>query len=530
MKSRSEVLRIAESYIDDGGAVFRKFAGLPAGASYCNAFVDYIAKEGGVASLYFNGKKETYCPHSIEWCKKNLAQIPPFLALPMDLIYYDWDRNGRPNHIGFVRARKSTSVIYTIEGNTDKKNKEGKTVARNVVANRTRSDDYVQGIFRVQYPPTGKLSKVKLDEDNTEVGFVTIYNLQLAIGMKPSGILTKETVKVLQRLVGATPDGAWGQATSRKVQKKIGATVDGDFGPASIRKLKKWINKVNYPSTDKKPSETKPAASTATPTKKAYTGTLPGANTNAKIINGLLYRMCWPNGTNKNKYTYKKGKPVKAYAFGIDKAFPNHEEWKNKKQRVGACCDVLPATVLGLVGIRVPKDLKNQLVQMPKMTDQLTPTKYYKVSQFKPGMIIQRGRKDKSGHTFGICQVIKVDAKTGKVTTQKYIANAHYKKLGGTYAVMDSKAVDQKPSKWKYYKCYIVKGAIRTYYQEGDYGLDVLYLQRFLVWAGFYFGTPSGDYTSGTAKAVGNFQEAVGLKRSGRCGDLTRKAMRTYKK
>ena len=518
MKTRSEVLRIAESYIGDGGAVFRKFAGLPAGASYCNAYVDYVAYKGGVASLYFNGKKETYCPHSIEWCKKNLAQVPLYWALPVDIIYFDWEPNGRPNHIGLAKAKVSATAIRTVEGNTN----GGK------VAAKSRSGKYVQAVFHVHYIPAG-VKKKELDLDG-EFGPQTIYNLQMALVMKPSGIFTKETAKALQRKVGATPDAVIGPATAKKLQKFLGCKQDGEIGPATTKALQKWCNKVNYPSTDKKPSETKPAASTATPTKKAYTGTLPGANTNAKIVNGLLYRMCWPYGTKQDKYTYKKGKPVKAYALGIDKAFPKHKEWKNKKQRVGACCDILPATVLGLVGIRVPKDLKNQLVQMPKMTDQLTPTKYYKVSQFKPGMIVQRGRKDKSGHTFGICGVIKVDAKTGAVTVKKYIANAHYKKLGGTYAVMDSKAVDQKPSKWKYYKCYIVKGAIRTYYQEGDYGLDVLYLQRFLVWAGFYFGKPSGDYTSGTAKAVGNFQEAVGLERSGKCGDLTRKAMRAYKK
>ena len=103
MKTRSEVLKIAESYLGDGGAVFRKFAGLPAGASYCNAYVDYVANKGGVASLYFNGKKETYCPHSIEWCKKNLAQVPLYWGLPVDIIYFDWEPNGRPNHIGLVR-------------------------------------------------------------------------------------------------------------------------------------------------------------------------------------------------------------------------------------------------------------------------------------------------------------------------------------------------------------------------------------------------------------------------------------------
>lgn len=138
-KSNVELLKIAQKHLGEGGAKFRKFCGLPAGAAWCNAFVDYIANEGGDASLFFNGKRPTYCPDSIKWCNKNLALIPLYLALPMDIIYFDWEKNGVPNHIGFVRAKKSTSEILTIEGNTDKKDKNGKTISRNVVAERTRA-------------------------------------------------------------------------------------------------------------------------------------------------------------------------------------------------------------------------------------------------------------------------------------------------------------------------------------------------------------------------------------------------------
>ena len=192
MKTNKEVLAIARSHLGQGGARFRKYVGLPAGSAWCNAFVDYVANEGGVKSLYFNGKKETYCPHSIQWCKKNLAEIPLYLALPMDIIYFDWDKNGNPNHIGLVRDKRSTSSIYTIEGNTD----GGK------VANKTRPAKYVQGVYRPHYVPTG--CKKKKLSCNGNFGYHSIYNLQLALGMKPTGILTKETVKFLQKKAGAS--------------------------------------------------------------------------------------------------------------------------------------------------------------------------------------------------------------------------------------------------------------------------------------------------------------------------------------
>ena len=53
MKSNTELLRIAQKYIGQGGARFRKFCGLPGGAAWCNAYVDYIANEGGVSAHLF---------------------------------------------------------------------------------------------------------------------------------------------------------------------------------------------------------------------------------------------------------------------------------------------------------------------------------------------------------------------------------------------------------------------------------------------------------------------------------------------
>lgn len=320
MKSRTEVLRIAESYLGDGGAVFRKFAGLPAGASYCNAYVDYVANKGGVSSLYFNGKKETYCPHSIEWCKKNLAQVPLYWGLPVDIIYFDWEPNGRPNHIGLVREKKSSTVIYTVEGNTDKKNKDGKVVAHNVVANRTRNGSYVQGVFHVQYVPAG-VKKKKLDPDG-EFGPQTIFNLQLALGMKPTGIFTKETAKALQRKVGATPDAVIGPGTARKLQKFLGCKQDGEIGPNTTKTLQKWINKVNYKSAAKKPAQTKPVVPAAKPSPVATVKL-----TNAQKMLKKAKELAWAYGTATKKYDYKTGNPkavcktaMKKYGWADDRA------------------------------------------------------------------------------------------------------------------------------------------------------------------------------------------------------------------
>jgi len=291
------LLKIAQKHLGQGGARFRKYAGLPAGAAWCNAFVDYVANEGGVKSLYFNGKKETYCPHSIQWCKKNLAQIPLYLAMASDIIYFDWDRNGNPNHIGLVRAHKSTDSIYTIEGNTN----GGK------VAQKTRAGKYVQAVYRPHFiPASAKAKKLEIDGD---CGYNTIYNLQRALGMKPNGILTKETVKYLQRKAGAVADGDWGPGTSKKVQKMVGAKADGAFGPASVKMLQSWINRVNYPAkkattTKKTTTTTKKPTTTTTAAKKPAT-----KQTNADKLLAKAKELAWAYGTATKKYDYKTGNP-----------------------------------------------------------------------------------------------------------------------------------------------------------------------------------------------------------------------------
>ena len=215
MKTNKEVLNIALRHVGQGGAKFRKFCGLPSNAAWCNAFVDYVANEGGVSSLYFNGKKETYCPHSIKWCQANLAQIPPFLAMPMDVIYFDWEKNGVPNHIGIVRKRNTTASIYTLEGNTD----GGK------VAKKTRNVKYVQAIFRPHYKTAVKLATLAIDG---QFDYNDIANLQRALKKLGAytgpveGVLGKNTVKGLQKVAKTTADGAWGANTSKAVQKLVG--------------------------------------------------------------------------------------------------------------------------------------------------------------------------------------------------------------------------------------------------------------------------------------------------------------------
>ena len=242
MTTNMEMYAFAKKFLGQGGSVFRKYCGLPAGAAYCNAFVTYVFQKSGNGKLYCDNKIATYCPQSIKWCQQYLAQIPIYLALPMDIIYFDWEPNGVPNHIGFVRDRKSDQEVYTIEGNT----------SGGIVAKRTRTEKYVCGCFRPHFKGEWKDAQLEVDG---YCGYNTIAMLQKALGIKVDGILGKGTVKALQKKAGVTQDGSWGVKTSKAVQKMIGTTVDGAFGPKSVKALQKWINEQNAKKKDKSAAE-----------------------------------------------------------------------------------------------------------------------------------------------------------------------------------------------------------------------------------------------------------------------------------
>lgn len=366
MKTNREVLSIALRHVGECGARFRKFCGLPSNAAWCNAFVDYVANEGGVSSLYFNGRKETYCPHSIKWCESNLAQIPPFLAMPMDIIYFDWEKNGVPNHIGFVRQRNSTSSIYTLEGNTD----GGK------VAKKNRNIKYVQAIFRPHYKAPVKLATLAIDG---QFDYNDIANLQRALKKLGTyagpveGVLGKNTVKGLQKVAKTTADGAWGVNTSKAVQKLVGAKQDGQFGVESVKALQRWINRQN--GAVEKPTPAVPK------------------KTKAEKLTETAKELAWPVGTPTKKYAYKTGAPTAKMQTALKKrGYDSKLEWSD-------CGYNINTVIYAALGITT-KVLRGNKDAFPSVSgfEVVYSGKKIVKGVLKPGDIIRYKKKSGSQH------------------------------------------------------------------------------------------------------------------------------------
>lgn len=268
MKSNTEQFKIALKYLGESCPKCCSMSN-----NCCCYFVSMGFRNAGNASLFYNGKTVTYCPNAIKWCKTMLAQIPPFLAMQSDIVFFDWELNGTPNHIGFADHRIDDEQLATLEGNT---------TSKYVVARRVRTAKYIQGVFRPHFKATYDISKeLKIDG---QFNYSSIAMLQSALGMKVNGILTKETVKALQKKVGVTQDGSWGVATSKAVQKMLkkeglyNGEIDGCVYEGTVKALQKWCNKYGF----KKTTASKP---TTTPAPQPITQTTADGKL---VINGVM--------------------------------------------------------------------------------------------------------------------------------------------------------------------------------------------------------------------------------------------------
>jgi len=468
----AELYNIIKKNKGMGGAKPRAYCGMKGGA-WCCAYVCYGFNQGGAKNLWYGGKKVTYCPTAITWCRANLAEIPLYLAMPCDVIFFDWQPNGTPDHIGFVKNRISTTSIETHEGNT----------SGGIVAEKTRKVGArcKMWVFRPHFAPTG-LKEKKLAEDG-DFGYNTIYMTQVFLKKKGyykgslDGILGKATVKSMQAWAGVAQDGSWQKKTSVAIQKKISAKSDGEFGKNSVLAYQKYLNEQLFPNQ----SSPSGSATTTKPT-ASYSGTFPTLPPKtAKNAVDIAYAY----GTKLSVYKYHGGKPKGTYKKALEKVYPDRKKW-GAKSKVGASCDVFVGTTLRLSGYsKTPRGLSDQKTWLPK---NLTA-----VSSLKNGDVLYR-----SNHV-----AIYVELKGGK-----YVANAHHEKHDGAYGIIEKLC--------KYTKAYRPKGD--SYFSKGDTFTEVKNLQKFLNWYGGYKLAEDYIFGSATENAVKDFQKKEGLSVTGKFG------------
>jgi hypothetical protein len=418
-----------------------------------------------------------YCPTAYAWCKTHLQKIPTRNAKKGDVIFFDWNKNGVPDHIGMVEY-VSGSTVHTLEGNTG-------SPAR--VRRKVRAS-YILGIYRPKYePPKPEDYKVKVDG---EWGYHTCLATQYVLGgLDLDGVLGKATVKKIQKKVGAKADGKWGEETCKAMSKFLNISPQKSKTKTLIEAWQKWLNA----EIDKKITPTPPTPAPQPPSPSKYDGEFPDLVIHSRnYLQQIAKELAWAKGTKASKYNYKGGSPVAKFKTALNKAYPNRSGW-GAKSKAGASCDVFVGVVMRYSGCDPDwkRGLDGQYGKTPK---HCSTTSNIKEAQ----MVIY------SGHTRMIVDIGGV----------KYNCEANHNYKGGQYGHIGSKASKPVKSKLKMFK---VTSAFRAI-SFGDLGSEVTKLQKFLNWAGYDCGTADGDFGDKTKGAVKSFQYDNGLTSDGEFG------------
>lgn len=143
---RKEILRVAESQLgvteagqNKGGALKYQKAFGRGPEPWCADFVSWVYTQAG------KDTNSPYCPTFVQQLKKQGRWKGRNDPRPGDLVFFDWDGDKVPDHVGIVKQVNSDGSVTTIEGNTTNpkdKNQEG-------VFQRNRGMDTIFGFGEV---------------------------------------------------------------------------------------------------------------------------------------------------------------------------------------------------------------------------------------------------------------------------------------------------------------------------------------------------------------------------------------------
>ena len=120
---------------------------------WCMIFVDWCLNQCGWDVLNNKHMNDMSCTAVMNWAKKAGYWIPVAKGgKPGDIAIFDWERDGKANHTGFVEKKLSDGIYQTIEGNTGIGNdSNGGEVMR-----RKRERKYILGFVRLPYAAPAK--------------------------------------------------------------------------------------------------------------------------------------------------------------------------------------------------------------------------------------------------------------------------------------------------------------------------------------------------------------------------------------
>lgn len=220
MTTRKQVYKIEKSYVRKKPYGSKNKFNNRNGQPWCGYFQRFCLKKAGLGKWVAKFSNFSYCPAIMADAKR----MKCWHKTPArgDLVLFDWDRNGQPNHIGFlvkkVKVGTHKGLYKTVEGNTSSANNSN----GGCVQIRYRSPSDCIGFVRPPYEKPKKKKAKSPEYPTLKKGSHGAY------------------VKIVQKKLKITTDGIFGPKTEKAVkafQKKHKLEVDGIVGKKTWKKL-----------------------------------------------------------------------------------------------------------------------------------------------------------------------------------------------------------------------------------------------------------------------------------------------------
>ena len=186
VSTTQRLIKIAASQIGTTDPTkYWDFAGMS--GAWCDMFISWCLKQAGIKSDY-----GSYVPNTLDWYKKNKR----FTNTPAsgELVFYDWNGDKIPDHIGLVESVLGNGKIKTIEGNTSNPNGGG-----NGVFEKTRQENST--ILGYGIPETGNSSNASGNSG------VRDWSSLATLALKLTGHYSNENLKLLLAQINTESSG-----------------------------------------------------------------------------------------------------------------------------------------------------------------------------------------------------------------------------------------------------------------------------------------------------------------------------------
>lgn len=146
MNDRDKVIALAEQQVGvseeppgSNSVIYNRiYYGSDNRQPWCVAFLWWLFYQLGISEEFCGGEKTAYCPYVVNWARRHNSWVTDGYQ-PGDLVFFDWDSDGKADHIGIVVSVLG-SALTTIEGNCSDK-----------VSRMTRNAVAVLGAYRPRY-------------------------------------------------------------------------------------------------------------------------------------------------------------------------------------------------------------------------------------------------------------------------------------------------------------------------------------------------------------------------------------------